>query len=56
VELVATTPQFLDGIVPLAVVSSLRPVYRVPTGIAELDAGRRRRTGRPSGWSSGRRR
>jgi len=37
-------------IVPLAVVSSLRPVYRVPFGIAELDAGPRRRTGRPSGW------
>ena len=37
-------------IVPLAVVSSLRPVYPVPFGIAELDAGPRRRTGRPSGW------
>ena len=37
-------------IVPLAVVSSLRPVYPVPFGIAELDAGPRRRTDRPSGW------
>ena len=37
-------------IVPLAVVSSLRSVCPVPFGIAELDAGPRRRTGRPSGW------
>ena len=37
-------------IVPLAVVSSLRPVYPVPFGIGELDAGPRRRTGRPTGW------
>ena len=37
-------------IVPLAVVSSLRPVYPVPFGIGELDAGPRRPTGRPTGW------
>ena len=37
-------------IVPLAVVSSLRPVYPVPFGIGELDAGPRRRSGPPTGW------
>ena len=37
-------------IVPLAVVSSIKPVYPMPFGIAELDAGPRRRTGRPTGW------
>jgi squalene-hopene/tetraprenyl-beta-curcumene cyclase len=36
-------------IVPLAVVSGRRPVYPVPFGIGELDAGPRRRTGRPTG-------
>jgi squalene-hopene/tetraprenyl-beta-curcumene cyclase len=35
-------------IVPLAVVSSRQPVHPVPFGIAELDAGPRRRTGRPT--------
>jgi squalene-hopene/tetraprenyl-beta-curcumene cyclase len=40
-------------IVPLAVVSSIRPVYPVPFGIAELDAGPRRRAGRPAGWDLG---
>ena len=37
-------------IVPLAVVSGLRPVFPVPFGIGELDAGPRRRTGRRTGW------
>ena len=37
-------------IVPLAVVSSLQPVYPVPFGIGALDAGPRRRSGRPTGW------
>jgi len=37
-------------IVPLAVVSSIKPVYPMPFGIAELDAGPRRQTGRPTGW------
>jgi squalene-hopene/tetraprenyl-beta-curcumene cyclase len=37
-------------IVPLAVVSGMRPVYPVPFGIGELDAGPRRRTGRPTRW------
>ncbi len=37
-------------IVPLAVVSSMRPVHPVPFGIGELDAGPRRRTGRPTAW------
>ena len=37
-------------IVPLAVVSSMKPVHPVPFGIGELDAGPRRRTGRPTGW------
>jgi squalene-hopene/tetraprenyl-beta-curcumene cyclase len=36
-------------IVPLAVVSSLEPVYPVPFGIAELDAGPRP-IPRPTGW------
>jgi len=40
-------------IVPLAVVSSIKPVYPMPFGIAELDAGPRRHTGRPTGWDLG---